>query len=72
MDTWLIFHDQGAFRWSDEVEYALRIIGFDVRAVRMISRKIRRSHLNVVFKRSEDVLASALINSIKHVPEKNL
>ena len=50
----------------------LRIIGFDVRAVRMISRKIRRSHFNVVFKRSEDVLASALINSIKHVPEKNL
>ena len=41
MDTRLIFRDLLLFRWSDEVQYAVRIIGFDVSSVRISRRKIR-------------------------------
>ena len=34
MDTRLIFRDLYVVRWSDEAQYAVRIIGFNVRAVR--------------------------------------
>ncbi len=53
------------------MQYALRIIGFDVRGVRLISRQIRRSHFNVdpsVAKMSGFVQA----NEAKRAPEKNL
>ena len=41
MDRRLIFLHLYIFRWSNGVQYAKRIIGFDVRVVRMVSRKIR-------------------------------
>ncbi len=46
MDTQLIFRDLFLFRWSDGVQYAKHIIGFDVCALRVSRRKIRAVLLN--------------------------
>ena len=45
MDARLIFRDFRVDRWSDEVQYAVRIIGFNVHAVRMIPGQIRNLSL---------------------------
>jgi len=54
MDTRLIFRDFFVFLWEDGVQYVSRIIGFDVRIVRMVSRQIRKSLFNEESKRSEN------------------
>ena len=41
MDARLIFRDFRVDRWSDEVQYAVRIIGFNVRAIRVCPGQIR-------------------------------
>ena len=39
MDTRLIFRDFCVVRWNDEAQYVVRIIGFNVRAIRVCPGK---------------------------------
>jgi len=54
------------------VQYALRIIGFVVHAVRMLRRKIHAAAFNGDFEQSEDVLVSARANKAQRASKKNL
>ena len=54
------------------MQYALRITGFDVRAVRRFSRQIRRTAFDRDFKRSGDVAATAAADKAKRALEKSL
>ncbi len=69
MDRRLIFLHLHIFRWSDEVQYAKRIIGFDVYVVKMEPRKIRALQFNLKFKRQSDPEATAK-ESLQSVPPR--